>query len=204
PACLRESSARRDRIHSGRAVPSMARRQGAGRSHRTFKIVSGLCDVFRSAGRGRFAGGAAVKNEATILENDLRRFFAVRRLSYFVKRFYGEDHPTSKAIAENLADASHANLHFPSQPMTKVAYAKYVASLAKATSIYKQLGPNERRAIFNGWNARDPMMGWPEDSNYKPVPFLDFDPLTSDGLIITGDYGEWHRGNAVTLRIKEG
>ena len=145
-----------------------------------------------------------MKNEATILENDLRRFFAVRRLSYFVKRFYGEDHPTSKAIAENLADASHANLHFPSQPMTKVAYAKYVASLAKATSIYKQLGPNERRAIFNGWNARDPMMGWPEDSNYKPVPFLDFDPLTSDGLIITGDYGEWHRGNAVTLRIKEG
>lgn len=129
--------------------------------------------------------------------DEYRQLFALRRLHYFVNRFYGYEHPVAKTIALALTQAFHPKTH-----------AHFTDAIRQAEECFKSLNANEQRAIFNGWKPlrlTEPLPKFSEILDHlKMVPVVDFDALTSNGTIITTDIVSWFHGNAVTLRVKEG
>jgi len=127
---------------------------------------------------------------------DLNRLFAVQRTLRYVNAFYGPKHKTTKIIAEVTSQAAMSP--------DRIRRIRITDAASLTDELLQSLTENERRAIFNGW-LPDPLMRPQRIANRTFfVPVLEFDPLTSDGMVISADDAEWYRGNAVTLRIKEG
>lgn len=135
-------------------------------------------------------------------EEDINRLFALRRTVHYVKAFYGAG--CRRQIMRYMEEETANAMHWPHVRPDRLSHLRIIDGASLADELLGTISENEYRAIFNGWHPRKLMDPIRQQSRFPLVPVLDFDPLTSDGTVISEDDAVWYRGNMVTLRVKEG